>query len=403
MVSTELQRKPDETELQYLYRIGKLKDDQILDMTWGEIATIMNKQLRDPDEEWTESAYRKKYKLLKDAYEQVFSGYQDDSYLTELTLQKQEIQKERRKLYDERLDLNKRLREEARLETTIDKLSDSLNTIVDTYFPPGDIPVPHTYGNKLIVCLSDLHIGQEFSNNDGEFNTDIAANRMKQYLGEVLSIGRRNDCDECIVCLLGDMISGNIHHRISVTNKENVVEQVKIASMLVAEFVSQLSLSFSSVDVYSVGGNHSRLEKVAEDALLNERLDDLIPWFLNVAMKHRDNVTVYANTFDETLGIFEVGDKTYFIQHGDYTNVTDAAIGKLVLWAKRTPYCILTGHWHTPSMTDVSGVTVIQSGSLCGSGDDYTRSKRLTGKPSQTVLVAKNDGSIYGVYPVTLK
>ena len=119
-------------------------------------------------------------------------------------------------------------------------------------------------------------------------------------------------------------------------------------------------------------------------------------------MSNRENVTVHGNTFDETLGIFNVGDKTYFIQHGDYTKITDSEIGKLVLWAKKTPYCILTGHMHYPAMTDVSGITVIQSGSLCGSGDDYTRSKRLTGKPSQTVVVTTDDGSIYGVYPITL-
>lgn len=53
----------------------------------------MNKQLRDPDEEWSESAYRKKYALIRDAYEQIFSDYQNDDYLKELTLQKQEIQK----------------------------------------------------------------------------------------------------------------------------------------------------------------------------------------------------------------------------------------------------------------------------------------------------------------------
>ena len=108
-------------------------------------------------------------------------------------------------------------------------------------------------------------------------------------------------------------------------------------------------------------------------------------------MRGRDNVKVFSNTFDDTLGIFEIGSQTYFIQHGDYTSITDAAIGKLVLWAKKTPYCILTGHMHYPAMTNVSGIYVVQSGSLCGSGDEFTRSKRLTGEPSQMVLVTNYD------------
>jgi hypothetical protein len=52
-------------------------------------------------------------------------------------------------------------------------------------------------------------------------------------------------------------------------------------------------------------------------------------------------------------------------------------------------------------MTDVSGIKVVQLGSLGGSGDEYTRQKRLTGKPSQTVLVV-NDKGIKCCYPIEL-
>ena len=398
-----LKKRPDEQELAFIWRVGKMKDDGIIDMTWGELTPILNKQLRDPDEEWSESAYRKKYALIKNAYEQIFSGYQDDDYLQELTLQKQEIKKEKRKLYDERLDLNKRLREEARLETTIDCIKQSLSNIAHNYFSDNHKDfIPMTSDNKMVICLSDLHIGADFKNIDGEYNPDIAKERLQQYLYEIKDIQGRNGCCECIVAILGDCISGSIHRTISVTNKEDVIEQVKIASMLISDFINSLSHWFNNVTVYSVGGNHSRIEKKVEDALLSERLDNLIPWFVEKMMECKDNVNVISHTFDDTLGIFNVGEKLYFIQHGDYSPITDAAIGKLVLWAKQTPYCILTGHLHYPAMTEVSGIKVVQSGSLCGSGDEFTRQKRLTGKPSQTVVVTKSDGSIYGVYPIEL-
>ena len=399
----ELKKRPNESELGYIWRVGKMKDDGVIDMTWGELSDVMNKQLRDPDEEWSESAYRKKYALIRDAYDQIFSDYQNDDYLKELTLQKQEIQKEKRKLYDERLDLNRRLREEARLETTIDRIGQTLSDISGRFFSSNVPNLPTVMSdNKMVVCLSDLHIGANFQNVDGEYNTDVARDRIKQYLSEIKKIQNSNNCSECVIAILGDCISGSIHRTISVTNKEDVVEQVKIASMLISEFVDVLSQWFKKITVYSVGGNHSRIEKKAEDALLSERLDNLIPWFVEKMMANKKNVEVISHTFDDTLGIFNVGEKVYFIQHGDYSSITDAAIGKLVLWAKQTPYCILTGHMHYPAMTDVSGIKVIQSGSLCGSGDEFTRQKRLTGKPSQTVIVTKNDGSIYGVYPIEL-
>lgn len=402
-MTDNLRKRPDESELAFIYRLGTLKDDGVIDMTWGELANVLNKQLRDPDEEWSESAYRKKYSLIRDAYEQIFSNYKNDDYLNELVLQKQEIQKEKRKLYDERLDLNRRLREEARLETTIDRIDHTLSDISARFFSDNTYDLPQIISNrKMIVCLSDMHIGADYCNADGKYNTEIAKERLQQYLAEIKDIHGRYGCSDCVVAILGDCISGSIHRTISITNKEDVVEQVKTASMLISEFIDILSHWFENVTVYSVGGNHSRIEKKAEDALLSERLDNLIPWFVERMMSGKDNVDVVSHTFDDTLGIFNVGDKVYFIQHGDYSSITDAAIGKLVLWAKQTPYCILTGHMHYPAMTDVSGIKVVQSGSLCGSGDEFTRQKRLTGKPSQTVLVTKGDGSIYGVFPIEL-
>lgn len=402
-MTDNLRKRPDEFELAFIYRLGTLKDDGVIDMTWGELANVLNKQLRDPDEEWSESAYRKKYSLIRDAYEQIFSNYKNDDYLNELVLQKQEIQKEKRKLYDERLDLNRRLREEARLETTIDRIDHTLSDISARFFSDNTYDLPQIISNrKMIVCLSDMHIGADYCNADGKYNTEIAKERLQQYLAEIKDIQGRYGCSDCVVAILGDCISGSIHRTISITNKEDVVEQVKTASMLISEFIDVLSHWFENVTVYSVGGNHSRIEKKAEDALLSERLDNLIPWFVEKMMSGKDNVDVVSHTFDDTLGIFNVGDKVYFIQHGDYSSITDAAIGKLVLWAKQTPYCILTGHMHYPAMTDVSGIKVVQSGSLCGSGDEFTRQKRLTGKPSQTVLVTKGDGSIYGVFPIEL-
>lgn len=402
-MTDNLRKCPDESELAFIYRLGTLKDDGVIDMTWGELASVLNKQLRDPDEEWSESAYRKKYSLIRDAYEQIFSNYKNDDYLNELVLQKQEIQKEKRKLYDERLDLNRRLREEARLETTIDRIDHTLSDISARFFSDNTYDLPQIISNrKMIVCLSDMHIGADYCNADGKYNTEIAKERLQQYLAEIKDIQGRYGCSDCVVAILGDCISGSIHRTISITNKEDVVEQVKTASMLISEFIDVLSHWFENITVYSVGGNHSRIEKKAEDALLSERLDNLIPWFVEKMMSGKDNVDVVSHTFDDTLGIFNVGDKVYFIQHGDYSSITDAAIGKLVLWAKQTPYCILTGHMHYPAMTDVSGIKVVQSGSLCGSGDEFTRQKRLTGKPSQTVLVTKGDGSIYGVFPIEL-
>jgi len=320
-----------------------------------------------------------------------------DKHMKELQIEKQEIQKEKRKLYDERLDINRRLREEARLETTLEKLEDMLSSISnERYFNYS--PTIEASDNDMIVCLSDLHLGATYYGFDGVYDSEIAKERLNKYLNEIIEIQKTNGSENCYIQILGDSVSGSIHKSISVTNKENVVEQIKLACEYVSDFVYELGKYFNHVEVHSVSGNHSRIEK-KEDALLSERLDALVPWFVKSMLANVKNITVVDDEIDDTMSTFFVRDKLYFGVHGDFDSTSDAAIAKLALWAKMTPYCVLCGHRHYPAMTDVSGIKVIQSGSLGGSGDDYTRQKRLTGKPSQTVLVV-NEKGIKACYPI---
>lgn len=393
-------RKETENEFQYLWRLGQAKDSGILDIDWNGISNLMNKYFGDPDKPYSEAAWRKPYQMAKKFMEAgVFNKLSEDEYFKELRLQKQEIQKEKRRLYDERLDINRRLREEARLETTIEKFEKMLSNIASDRY----VTYSHTAlssENDMIICLSDLHIGATYYGFDGIYDSLIAKERLEKYLSEIIEIQKTHNAENCVCLLLGDLISGTIHKVISVTNKENVIEQVKLACEYISDFVYELGKHFKNVELRGVAGNHSRIEE-KEDALLGERLDTLILWFIKSMLKNVDNISVIDEDVDDTLSTFFVRDKLYFGVHGDFDTTSDASISKLVLWSKMTPYCVVCGHKHYPAMTDVSGIKVVQSGSLGGSGDEYTRQKRLTGKPSQTVLVVNEQG-IKCCYPIEL-
>lgn len=399
----DLKKRDDENEEQYIFRLGQAKDSGLIDMNWDRLADIINKECRGDESEYrTEAAYRKPYSYAKQYYEAgVFNKYKDeDAYLKELREQKQEIQKEKRKLFDERLDINRALRQEARFETTIEKIESMLDSIGNERYISYSPVVCESY-NDIIVMLSDLHIGATYYNFDGVYDSSIARERLEQYLAEVIGIQRCHNAENCIVVLCGDLLSGAIHKTISVTNKENVIEQVKLACEYISDFIYELGKYFNRVEVRGVPGNHSRLE-AKEDALLGERLDTLILWFVQKLLKNAPNITVDDNNVDDTLTAFFVRDKLYFAVHGDFDPTNTNSIAKLVLWAKMTPYCVLCGHKHYPAMTEISGIRVVQSGSLGGSGDEFTRQKRLTGEPSQTVLVVDNSG-IKCCYPIVLK
>lgn len=389
-----------ENEFQYLWRLGQAKDSGLLDIDWNGIADLMNKYFGDPDKPYSEAAWRKPYQQAKKFMEAgVFNKLSEDEYFKKLRIQKQEIQKEKRKLYDERLDINRRLREESRLETTIEKFEEMLSNVATNRYVTYS-PTVLNSKNDMIVCLSDLHIGATYYGFDGTYDSLIAKDRLEKYLSEIIEIQKTHIAENCVCLLLGDLISGSIHKTISVTNKENVIEQVKLACEYISDFVYELGKHFKTVELRGVSGNHSRLED-KENALLGERLDTLIIWFIKSMLKNIKNISVIDEDIDDTLSTFFVRDRLYFGVHGDFDTTSDTSISKLVLWTKMTPYCVICGHKHYPAMTDVSGIKVVQSGSLGGSGDEYTRQKRLTGKPSQTILIVNNQG-IKCCYPIEL-
>lgn len=205
----DVSRKETENEFQYLWKLGQAKDSGLLDIDWNGIANLMNMYFGDPDKPYSEAAWRKPYQMAKKFLENgVFNNLSEDEYFKELRLQKQEIQKEKRKLYDERLDINRRLREESRLETTIEKFEDMLSNISDNRYIAYS-PTTSESKNDIIVCLSDLHIGATYYGFDGIYDSLIAKERLEKYLSEILEIQKVHNAENCICLLLGDLISGS--------------------------------------------------------------------------------------------------------------------------------------------------------------------------------------------------
>ena len=117
---TDLHRLENENEEQFIFRLGSAKDSGELDMSWEQLAEIINKEFRNDESEYrSEAAYRKPYQQAKRYFEaNVFKTYKDeDSYFKELQIQKQELEKQKVKTRDEKNELRRIIREEARKES----------------------------------------------------------------------------------------------------------------------------------------------------------------------------------------------------------------------------------------------------------------------------------------------
>ena len=387
-------------ELSYLWSIGQAKDNGNFDGTWDDIAYLMNFYYRNDESEYrTSSAYRKPYEQAKKFYESgVFNKFSEDEYLNKLNATKREAEREKVKLRDERRAWNKQNYADARAEDILDKLSDSLVSIGNVQFPNHPVS-GFTSDNDMIVLLSDLHIGATFNNRFGRYDTDIAIDRMSELIDNVIELQKIHNSENCYVLSLGDQISGIIHKTIQVTNRENVIEQVKIATELISNFCYKLSRHFNNVNLISVSGNHSRLVPNKDNAMHDDRLDDLISWAVGLSLYNVDNFHVIENNIDTSIAMFSVRGKSYVATHGDYDGFNKGDTQKLVSVIREFPEAWFTGHLHTIAVDEVNEIKMIRGGSLAGSGDDYTIEKRLTGKASQLVCIADDNG-LKAYYPI---
>lgn len=350
--------------------------------------------------DYGESTYRKKYSTFQKMLNANQSKFVDtDAQLKELDIQKRELERAKIQFRDERNAWQRQNYIDARVEQKLDLLESELRSQGRIYFDN------HTYygvksDNDLLVILSDLHIGQCFDSSFGKYNSDIARNRLNKYLNEILRIKELHKSEKCYVSLQGDLLSGNIHKAIAITNREDVIEQIKLASELISSFCYELTKHFSDVVLSSVVGNHSRIDR-KDDALHSERLDDLIAWNVGCTLSHIENFSVNDNNLDNGICEINIRGKKYVSVHGDYDPYSKQGVANLVLFIGYCPYAVLYGHMHTCAVDETNGIKMIRSGSLAGSGDSFTVEKRLSGKPSQMVCVCTSNG-VECYYPIEL-
>ena len=392
--SMRYQRLPSETDEELIFRICKDKDEI---GSWNDVADVLN-QLTGKN--YGESKYRKDYS----SFLKIFNANRSALGSTEDQIEQidekiRELEAEKIRFRDERNAWSKQNYLSARVDQKLDYLADRL--LENSRFEFPAVKALSKPGEKdLLVILSDFHIGATFNNSFGYYDSDVAKERLAKLLAEIIQIAERHKCQNCYVSLQGDIISGNIHKSIQVTNRENVIDQVKIASDLITNFCYILCQHFECVNFHSVSGNHTRIDR-KEDAIHNERLDDLVAWTVSLRLNNVTNFAYRPNYYDTGISQIYIRGNEYVGVHGDYDSYTTNGVSKLCMMLGHIPYAVIYGHLHTCSVSESNGVKMIRGGSLCGSGDSFTVEKRLSGKPAQMVCVCDDDG-IEAYYPVEL-
>lgn len=388
----QLERNNGESNYDYHKRLiyGKLVDKTLSDIDYSELSDLLYGQHYCSDHaRKMMNGSRKTIELLE---EERVGGITDPSVLSDLDAKMMELKIERQKFFDQRTALNKLLRERSRQE--------ELNEILLAAVRDGDLPsLNYTRNyiepsdNTLLLGLNDIHYGIDICNAWNVYNTSVCREMLCKYLDKAIEIGERHYCEDCIVFCNGDMINGKIRLTVQLSNKENVIEQVKGVSELIAEFLAALSAHFTTVKFVSIAGNHSRISDTKDNAVLGERLDDLIEWYLEARLQGIENIIVGgAGKIDNSFYVLDIRGKTYLGVHGDIDD-SPAKIAGLQAMAQTPVYAILCGHKHHNMINEVNGVKLIMSGSFMGV-DDYCIQKRIYGKPQQLACICDKNGIV---------
>ena len=386
----EFKRLENESDEELIYRVCSQKDAI---GTWDDVKDVLNELL---DCDYGESTYRKKFQAfqkLMQANEHKFLD--DDNYIKELRLERQELAKEKQKLSDERTELNRQIREQARKESYLDMIK---NVLCDNTQPfefnlnKNKIEDLCILSNKdLIVHITDVHTGIFIDNFKNHFDEDTLKKRIEKYTSKIIEIQELHKAENCYI-IASELISGLIHNNLRLQNNLDLMEQFKLVSLLIATMIKELVLHFNEIYVYTVEGNHSRIVAKKEDSLQGENMDILFPFYLEAKLQNYPSVHIEENTICQDIAIFNVRGNNVFASHGD-KDAPSTVVQNYTMMFGVKPNLVYLGHRHTNGMTTVYDTKVIESGCVSGT-DQYALSIRKCNRPEQTISVIDENGLV---------
>lgn len=381
-----LKKEEFENDEQFIWRLCQAKDSGLLDMSWNEVADILNKELDMGDMPFTASAYRKPYQQAKRFHDAGVFGEIDES--SEIVAQRHELEKEKVKLRDERNELKRLLREQARKESFVEQVK---RAVVDN--------VEHRIGHKdkvylqgdtdIVVTLTDLHTGIVIDNSWNKFDEDVLKSRLGKYLDKICEVSERHNVENAHV-IISEIISGLIHTPLRIESNQNVIEQFLTAADLIADFLYELCDMVDTVHVYVAPGNHSRVVANKNELAKAENFDHLIIPYIGAKLQNENDIVFHVNDIEESMAVFSVRGLNVVAVHGDKDD-PKSVVSKITMMLDYRPSVIFMAHRHTNAMHTEYDTKVITSGCLSGS-DNFCMDKRLRNRPEQVIAVFGNDG-----------
>jgi hypothetical protein len=386
-------REENESFLDYHIRLFANKETYGIDSY--EIAELLNKEYGT---NYSESKWRKDYAAYVYWKDYIMNKNLDEEILDKYETVRIESEKEKIRNRDQKSAYRKLIANQARFEGIKDDVYNAvlkLEKKKPLQFRPNFKDIQ---SNKSGLALfSDWHYGMQVSNSMNEFNKKVFDRRVAKLVSKIIEHGHANKISTLHVGQLGDLVSGTIHVSTRVQSNEDIIEQIKYVSEVLAEVLSKLANEFPRIKYYNVIGNHGRTGH-KNDVGIKENFEYLIPWFLEARLRDFDNIEIITDQdgYVET----KIFGEDIVLVHGNYDRV-DQCVTKLPQILGYVPSYIMGGHIHHNYDKEFGHTTVVVNGSLIGA-DDHTMQGRYGAKPSQKFMVFNEDEGLEATYIIKL-
>ncbi len=395
-----LRKLSHENEAQYIWRVGQAKDAGLIDATWEELAPRLNTELGIEETEWRgESAWRKKYRVMQQAWDDVFSKQKfDETELADIDSRKRELQKEKIKLQTEKLEYNRWLREEARDELIAERICAAIREL-----PPLEVPeilpahiAGREYGDREgCLLIADTHYGVDlkitglFGETINEYSPEIFEQRMWNLLTQVVDICTKEGFTSLNVYDLGDEVDGLLRVSQLWKLRYGVIESTVRYGRFITEWLNELSKHVYVKYQMVKDSNHCQLRMLGQpkNTFKDENMSYIIAEKIMDRLENNPNFEFIQNptgyVFDTLVGYNVLG------IHGEVKNL-EQAIKDFSKTYKVNIDFLIAGHKHHKDSSNVGIESdVISVPSVIGV-DDYSLSLHKTSDPGATLFVLEH-------------
>lgn len=253
------------------------------------------------------------------------------------------------------------------------------------------------HDRTLIVPLADMHYGLKAYDEDNNviYSPQIANERLERYAHEVVEFAREHSAQTIVVCLLGDLVHGDIHRNCCGELEDGFdspTVQLHWLDEALERFFEFLAHNVVEVRYYTVSGNHDRIHTSKDQntqyhnytCMMLDALRGTLSPLPNINFCNRgQNQTFFHGKLDRQF--FQVYDYNIEIAHGDGEgNTMRSAMSANARHNTPVDYRLI-GHYHTEGNSKFGLTNTFTMGSFC-SPDIF--SQKFGGyEASQTILM----------------